>query len=81
MKDGTSHPTPKTLSDFPIKTVPAPVLLGAALLLCFAYNLGTPPLFDLDEGAFSAATWEMLKRGDFITTYLNGELRFDKPMP
>ncbi len=80
MKDGTSHPTPKTLSDFPIKTVPAPVLLGAALLLCFAYNLGTPPLFDLDEGAFSAATWEMLKRGDFITTYLNGELRFDKPI-
>ncbi|MGD8594967.1 MAG: glycosyltransferase family 39 protein [Gammaproteobacteria bacterium] len=73
-------PPPKTLSDFPIKTVPAPVLLGAALLLCFAYNLGTPPLFDLDEGAFSAATWEMLKRGDFITTYLNGELRFDKPI-
>jgi 4-amino-4-deoxy-L-arabinose transferase-like glycosyltransferase len=60
--------------------LPAPVVLGAALLLCFAYNLGVPPLFDLDEGAFSAATWEMLQRGDFITTYLNGELRFDKPI-
>jgi len=55
-------------------------VLGAVLLLCFAYNLGAPPLFDLDEGAFSAATWEMLQRGDFITTYLNGELRFDKPI-
>lgn len=56
------------------------MLLGAALLLCFVYHLGAPPLFDLDEGAFSAATWEMLQRHDFITTYLNGELRFDKPI-
>ncbi len=80
MRDGGNHPAPKTLSNSPIKSVPAPVLLGAALLLCFVYNLGAPPLFDLDEGAFSAATWEMLKRGDFITTYLNGELRFDKPI-
>jgi 4-amino-4-deoxy-L-arabinose transferase-like glycosyltransferase len=69
-----------TSSSLTIKSLPAPVLLGAALLLCFAYNLGVPPLFDLDEGAFSAATWEMLKRGDYITTYLNGELRFDKPI-
>jgi 4-amino-4-deoxy-L-arabinose transferase-like glycosyltransferase len=68
------------LNNFHLKFVPAPVLLGAAILLCFAYNLGAPPLFDLDEGAFSAATWEMLQRGDFITTYLNGELRFDKPI-
>ena len=43
-------------------------------------GLGTPPLFDLDEGAFSAATMEMLLRGDFITTYMGGELRFDKPI-
>lgn len=50
------------------------------VLLAFFWQLGTPPLFDLDEGAFSAATWEMLQRGDFITTYLNGEPRFDKPI-
>lgn len=50
------------------------------VLLAFFWQLGTPALFDLDEGAFSAATWEMLQRGDFITTYLNGEPRFDKPI-
>jgi 4-amino-4-deoxy-L-arabinose transferase-like glycosyltransferase len=43
-------------------------------------RLGSPPLFDLDEGAFSSATMEMLQRGDFITTYMGGELRFDKPI-
>jgi 4-amino-4-deoxy-L-arabinose transferase-like glycosyltransferase len=52
----------------------------AAAALAFFFNLGAVPLFDLDEGAFSAATWEMLQRGDYITTYLNGELRFDKPI-
>lgn len=46
----------------------------------FLVGLGTVPLFDLDEGAFSAATMEMLQRQDFITTYLGGELRFDKPI-
>lgn len=50
------------------------------VLLAFFWQLGTPALFDLDEGAFSAATWEMLQRGDFITTFLNGEPRFDKPI-
>lgn len=49
-------------------------------VLSFAVGNGNAPLFDLDEGAFSAATMEMLQRGDFITTYLNGELRFDKPI-
>ncbi len=50
------------------------------VILAFFWQLGTPALFDLDEGAFSAATWEMLHRGDFITTFLNGEPRFDKPI-
>ena len=49
-------------------------------VLTFLWGLGSVPLFDLDEGAFSVATWEMLQRQDFITTYLNGELRFDKPI-
>ena len=55
---------------------------GLLLLLAvtFFVGLGWPALFDLDEGAFSAATFEMLVRGDYITTYLNGEPRFDKPI-
>lgn len=52
------------------------VVVAAYLLL----GLGAPPLFDLDEGAFSSATMEMLQRGDFVTTYMGGELRFDKPI-
>lgn len=50
------------------------------VVLAFFWQLGAPALFDLDEGAFSAATWEMLQRQDFITTFLNGEPRFDKPV-
>lgn len=46
----------------------------------FLIGLGAMPLFDLDEGAFSSATMEMLQRGDYITTYMGGELRFDKPI-
>ena len=55
-------------------------LLLPLVALAFFWQLGTPALFDLDEGAFSAATWEMFQRGDFITTFLNGEPRFDKPI-
>ncbi len=53
------------------------LLLG---LIAFILPLGLTPLFDLDEGAFSEATREMLHGGDYITTYLNGNLRFDKPI-
>lgn len=38
------------------------------------------PLFDLDEGAFSQATLEMLDSDQYLTTTLNGEPRYDKPM-
>ncbi len=55
-------------------------LLPILLYLSFFFNLGSVPLFDLDEGAFSEATREMIARGDYITTYLGGELRFDKPI-
>lgn len=57
-----------------------PLLLAAALYLGLFFRLGSFPLFDLDEGAFSEATREMLERGDYVTTWLNGELRFDKPI-
>lgn len=55
-------------------------ILAFFILLSFFLPLGITPLFDLDEGAFSEATREMLVGGDYITTYLNGELRFDKPI-
>jgi 4-amino-4-deoxy-L-arabinose transferase-like glycosyltransferase len=51
------------------------VLLGLAL-----FQLGAAPLFDVDEGAFSEATREMLASGDWGHTTLNGEDRFDKPI-
>ncbi|MCG3186327.1 MAG: Undecaprenyl phosphate-alpha-4-amino-4-deoxy-L-arabinose arabinosyl transferase [Rhodocyclaceae bacterium] len=49
-------------------------------LASFLPWLGTPPLFDVDEGAFAEATREMFERGDFLFTYLNGSPRFDKPI-
>ncbi len=55
-------------------------LLILFIVIAFFIPLGFVPLFDLDEGAFSEATREMLVGGDYITTYLNGELRFDKPI-
>ncbi|WP_247237118.1 glycosyltransferase family 39 protein [Telluribacter sp. SYSU D00476] len=45
----------------------------------FFWNLGSAPLFDEDEGFFAEGTREMALRGDFISTYINQEPRFDKP--
>ena len=56
------------------------IALIIILIISFILPLGIVPLFDLDEGAFSEATREMLNSGDYITTYLNGNLRFDKPI-
>ncbi|MGZ5198470.1 MAG: ArnT family glycosyltransferase [Telluria sp.] len=56
------------------------LLLAVALYLGLFFRLGAIPLFDVDEGAFSEATREMLERGDFVTTWLNGQPRFDKPI-
>ncbi|RMD71310.1 MAG: glycosyltransferase family 39 protein [Gammaproteobacteria bacterium] len=51
-----------------------------SILAGFFWNLQGAPLFDLDEGAFSEATREMLERGDLITPTLYGEPRHDKPI-
>ena len=56
------------------------IALFLAILVNFFLTLWITPLFNLDEGAFSEATREMLVNKDFITTYLNGNLRFDKPI-
>jgi 4-amino-4-deoxy-L-arabinose transferase-like glycosyltransferase len=50
------------------------------MALAFFVNLGTPPLFDRDEGAFSEATREMVESGNYVSTTLNGEPRYDKPI-
>jgi len=51
-----------------------------AVAVSFYLNIYAIPLFDLDEGAFSEATREMFVRGDFISTYLDGNPRYDKPI-
>lgn len=56
------------------------LLLAVTVFAAFLLNLGGAPLFDLDEGAFSQATREMFLRGDFISPYVNGEPRYDKPV-
>jgi 4-amino-4-deoxy-L-arabinose transferase-like glycosyltransferase len=54
--------------------------LVAAVLLSFFWQLGTVPLYDLDEGAFTEATREMLSSGNYITPHKDGEPRYDKPV-
>jgi 4-amino-4-deoxy-L-arabinose transferase-like glycosyltransferase len=56
------------------------LLLALAVLVALFFRLGAVPLFDVDEGAFSEATREMLERGDYVSTWLNGQPRFDKPI-
>jgi len=50
------------------------------IFFSFYHNLGSVALFNLDEGAFGEATREMVESGNYLTTYLNGALRFDKPI-
>ena len=54
--------------------------LGILILTSFFLGLGSAPLFDVDEGAFSEATREMIISKNYLTTYLNGAPRFDKPI-
>jgi 4-amino-4-deoxy-L-arabinose transferase-like glycosyltransferase len=58
------------------------VKISTLILLFFSFfaPLGAVALFNLDEGAFGEATREMVASGNYLTTYLNGELRFDKPI-
>jgi 4-amino-4-deoxy-L-arabinose transferase-like glycosyltransferase len=51
-----------------------------ALLVVFLIGLDRSLLFDVDEGAFTEATREMLVSGDWGHTTLNGLDRFDKPI-
>lgn len=54
--------------------------LLAFVALGFLLNAWQVPLFDLDEGAFSEATVEMIDSGNYVSTTLDGAPRYDKPM-
>lgn len=56
------------------------LLLLVSVASAFFVNLWGYFLFDLDEGAFSEATREMLASGNYAATYLDGEPRYDKPI-
>lgn len=58
----------------------SPLSLVLAVVIAFvlsAYNL---PLTDVDEGAFSEATREMMARGNLVSPTLNDAPRHDKPI-
>ncbi len=58
-----------------------PTWLWVALLMAlWLAGLNSAPLLDVDEGAFSEASREMLSSGDWGHTTLNGADRFDKPI-
>ncbi len=58
------------------------ILLVVAVAFAFFAGIGDLPLFDWDEGAFSEASREMLVSDppDWTTAYMNGDLRFAKPI-
>ncbi|MBK1695438.1 glycoside hydrolase [Chromatium weissei] len=58
----------------------SPWLLILVIALSFFWQLGAVPLYDLDEGAFTEATREMLNTGNFITPHRDGAPRYDKPV-
>jgi 4-amino-4-deoxy-L-arabinose transferase-like glycosyltransferase len=57
-----------------------PALVILALLFAFFWKLGGPPLYDLDEGAFTEATREMIASGNYVTPHKDGQPRYDKPV-
>jgi len=54
-------------------------ILFLLLFLSFFAHLGSVPLFDADEGAYSEVTREMLVRQDFTAALLNDMPFFHKP--
>jgi len=58
----------------------SPWSLILAVALAFFLGSNTLPLTDVDEGAFSEATREMLARGNLVSPTLNEQPRHDKPI-
>jgi 4-amino-4-deoxy-L-arabinose transferase-like glycosyltransferase len=58
----------------------AAVLLCVTCLFAFFIGLGAYPLLDPGDGYFAEASREMLRRGEFVVPYLNGQIYFSKPI-
>jgi len=58
----------------------SPVSLVLAVVIAFVLNAYNLPLTDVDEGAFSEATREMMARGNMVSPTLNDAPRHDKPI-
>ena len=58
----------------------SPFSLLLALFLAFFLNAWSLPRTDVDEGAFSEATREMMARGNLVSPTLNDAPRHDKPI-
>ncbi|MGD8926604.1 MAG: glycosyltransferase family 39 protein [Thioalkalispiraceae bacterium] len=63
-----------------LQKIPTPIWFGVLIGLCFFLSLGGVSLFDEDEGAFAAGSFEMLQRHEFITPYLHSQAYFAKPI-
>ena len=75
----TASPLPPSRPDSWLDRIPRPVWL-LALLGLWLLGLGAAPLIDVDEGAFSEASREMIVSHDWGHTTLQGADRFDKPI-
>jgi len=67
---------PQTIERFLL----SPYSLVLAVILAFVLNAASLPLTDVDEGAFSEATREMMARGNLVSPTLNDNPRHDKPI-
>jgi 4-amino-4-deoxy-L-arabinose transferase-like glycosyltransferase len=56
------------------------LMLLALTALLFWLGLGHYPLLDVDEPRYPQSVREMMKMGQYITPYFNGQLRLDKPI-
>ena len=71
---------PKSLVPAVDRFLASPLALVAVVLLAFVLNAWNLPLTDVDEGAFSEATREMLARGNLVSPTMNDAPRHDKPI-
>lgn len=57
-----------------------PVFLAVLAVVVFFQQLGSYPLFDVDEPRYAEAAREMIVRGDWVTPFFNFEPRLVKPV-
>jgi len=59
------------------------LLLPVLIVLCltlFFFQIGTRPIWDIDEGTHATTSKDMVLGGDWITPTFNGEPFYDKPI-